>query len=67
MNYVKLEELDSAYSKPVYDVGTSHLIIKYKDQTHKKIDDYGHYGTYGLKAIYNSIFSILNLIKEREH
>jgi hypothetical protein len=61
-NYVDPLHLKENYSKPVFDVGNTHLIIKYKNGLAKSIDDYGHYGTYGLRAIYDRILDIINTI-----
>lgn len=49
---VNLWELKDRYEiENVHDVGTSHLVINYKGAV-KKIDDYGHWGNFGLGALY---------------
>ncbi|RXK61910.1 hypothetical protein ESA94_02545 [Lacibacter luteus] len=52
---VNLWELKGRYEmENVHDVGTSHLVISYKG-TVKKIDDYGHWGNFGLAVIYKTL------------
>jgi hypothetical protein len=49
---VNLWELKDRYEiENVYDIGTSHLVINYQNEV-KKIDDYGHWGNFGLGALY---------------
>lgn len=60
LGYVDPAKLRNKYSKPVFDVGNSNLIIKYTDNQEKHIDDYGHWGTYGLRAIYEWIYAYRN-------
>ncbi|TWI80682.1 hypothetical protein IQ13_3361 [Lacibacter cauensis] len=49
---VNLWELNDRYEiENVHDAGTSHLVINYKGAV-KKIDDYGHWGNFGLGALY---------------
>jgi hypothetical protein len=52
---VNLWELKDRYEiENVHDIGTSHLVINYEGAV-KKIDDYGHWGNFGLGALYNMI------------
>lgn len=49
---VNLWELKDHFEmENIYDAGTSHLVINYKGAA-KKIDDYGHWGNFGLGALY---------------
>lgn len=63
LSRMNVQQLNSKYTLAgVFDVGTSHLVIKFKDGTEKRIDDYGHQGTFGLVSIYSWVgFFIRNL------
>jgi hypothetical protein len=52
LNYVNPLSLRNDYTN-AEDIECTHIIIKYTDGTYKTINDYGCFGTYSLKALYN--------------
>ncbi len=57
---VNLWELKDRYEiENVYDIGTSHLVINYQG-AEKRINDYGHWGNFGLAAIYKMLRRLSN-------
>ena len=52
LNYVNPLSLRNDYTN-AEDIECTHITIKYTDGTYKTINDYGSFGTYSLKALYN--------------
>ncbi len=64
LNYLDFPSLNSQYSEgPVTDLPTANLTILYDNGLVKKISDYGDCGTYGLSALYDELFGLVDTQK----
>ena len=60
LNRIDVQGLKPSYTlHDVFDAGTSHLLIKFRDGTLKRIDDYGHQGNFALLSIYKWIYHFI--------
>ena len=66
LNYIDIDRLDTSYTIPVTDVATSTLIVTYDGGKEKQITDYGESGSYGLRMIYDILYSIDNIAEEEK-
>jgi len=58
IKYLDIKRLKNQYAVPWTDASTSTIRLKFKDGTSKTIVDYGSYGTFGLRALFQKLYAI---------